>query len=271
MKGRLLPAVKAEAGRRRCSSSRTSWSTTTTRTPSPPSATSRSITTATRSRPTRSPTSRATGRLIATGNVKLTDPSGARVYSNDIDITDDFGDGFVDSLRVETPDKTLFRRRQRRSGRGARRPIFVNGVYTACEPCRGPSRESHRCGRCKAKRIIVDHKEQMIYFHKASMEFFGVPIAYGCPISRRRSVGEAEDRVPGADFFGYSDDVGWSRTTSRISGRSRRTTTSPSRRLLYRAGLPRGRRMAAPPGASASYTSAHGRHLPAGPGDLPDR
>ena len=51
---------------------------------------------------------KSTGKLIATGNVKMTDPSGMAVYANDIDITEDFRDGFVDSLRVDTPDKTYF-------------------------------------------------------------------------------------------------------------------------------------------------------------------
>ncbi len=52
---------------------------------------------------------------MAIGNAKITDPSGPVIYANDFDITDDFRDGFVDSLRVETPDRTHFAAEQRRA------------------------------------------------------------------------------------------------------------------------------------------------------------
>lgn len=73
-------------------------------------------------------------KLMALGNVKMTDPSGMVIYANDIDITQDFRDGFVDSLRVETPDNTYFAA-ERAERSGGETTTFVNGVYTACEPC----------------------------------------------------------------------------------------------------------------------------------------
>ncbi len=63
------------------------------------------------------------GRLIATGNVKLVDPSGSAFYSDYIDITDDFRDGFVQSLRVDTADHAHFAaERAERSGEAAGEP-----------------------------------------------------------------------------------------------------------------------------------------------------
>lgn len=119
---------------------------------------------------------KSTGRLIAAGRVKLTDPSGAQMYSDNIDITDDFADGFVDSLRVETPDKTHFAA-ESAERTGGEQTQLNNGVYTACEPCRDRP-EKPPLWQVRAKKIIVDHKEHMIYFHQARMEFAGVPIAY---------------------------------------------------------------------------------------------
>ena len=55
--------------------------------------------------------------------------------------------------------------------------MFENGVYTACEPCEDkPQRPP--LWQVKAKRIISDEKEKMVYFHNASFEFFGLPIAW---------------------------------------------------------------------------------------------
>ena len=116
------------------------------------------------------------GRLIATGNVKLVDPSGATFYSDYFDITDDFRDGFVQSLRVDTPERTHFAA-ERAERTGGETTTFVNGVYTACEPCKDHP-ERPPLWNVKAAKIVVNHKEQMVYFTDARLEFFGLPIAY---------------------------------------------------------------------------------------------
>ena len=47
-----------------------------------------------------------TKRMHAEGNVRLTEPDGKITYAEMMDLSDDFRDGFVDSLRLDTPDKT---------------------------------------------------------------------------------------------------------------------------------------------------------------------
>ncbi|MBN9021637.1 MAG: LPS-assembly protein LptD, partial [Rhizobiales bacterium] len=146
-------------------------------------------------------------KLLAMGNVKMTDPSGMVIYADDIDITEDFRDGFVASLRVETPDKTYFaaERAEREAGETT---TFVNGVYTACEPCEDkPDRPP--LWQVKAKRIIVDDTEKMVYFRDASFEFMGVPLAW---VPKFSIADPSVKRKSGflAPSFGYSEDVGWS-------------------------------------------------------------
>ncbi len=116
------------------------------------------------------------GRLIATGRVKLTDPNGAAYYSEQFDMTDDFADGFVESLRVESTDNTYFAA-ARAEREGGDKTTFVKGVYTACEPCRERP-EKPPLWQVKAAKIVVDNKEKMIYFDDASLEFLGVPVAW---------------------------------------------------------------------------------------------
>ncbi|MEI5617220.1 LptA/OstA family protein, partial [Streptomyces brasiliscabiei] len=47
-----------------------------------------------------------TKRLHAEGNIRMTDADGKITYANIIDLSDDYRDGFVDSLRVDTADDT---------------------------------------------------------------------------------------------------------------------------------------------------------------------
>ncbi|PZO77169.1 MAG: LPS-assembly protein LptD [Mesorhizobium amorphae] len=119
---------------------------------------------------------RNTSRLIASGGVELIDPDGTRVTSDKVDITDDFGEGFVNALRVETADKTYFAA-ESALRRGSRVTIFNNGVYTACAPCEEEP-DSAPIWRVKARRIIWDGQAKVVRFERSRFELFGMPIAY---------------------------------------------------------------------------------------------
>ena len=75
-----------------------------------------------------------TKRLHAEGNIRMTDAEGKITYANIMDLSDDYRDGFVDSLRVDTENATRMAatRADRTSGNYT---VFENGVYTACAPC----------------------------------------------------------------------------------------------------------------------------------------
>jgi LPS-assembly protein len=117
-----------------------------------------------------------TKRLRAEGNVRLTEPDGKITYGQVIDLTDDYRDGFVDSLRLETPDDTRFAAARADRGQG-NYTVLQNGVYTACEPCKDDPLKPP-LWQVKAARIIHDEGEKMLYFEDARIEFLGVPLAY---------------------------------------------------------------------------------------------
>jgi LPS-assembly protein len=119
---------------------------------------------------------RKSGRLIASGNVAVVDSTGTKIFSDEIDITDDFADGFVNALRVETVDKTYFAAESAKRERGVL-TTFNNGVYTACEPCEEkPDRAP--IWRIKAKKIIWNGQAKTVRFEHSRFELFGYPIAY---------------------------------------------------------------------------------------------
>ncbi|TFF25710.1 LPS-assembly protein LptD [Jiella endophytica] len=117
-----------------------------------------------------------TRRLLAIGDVELQQPDGNRIYADQIDVTDDFRDGFVEALRLETPEDTRFAAAQAVRENGDK-TIFDRGVYTACKPCREHP-ERAPLWQIKARQIIWDEKEKVIRYYGAHFELFGAPIAY---------------------------------------------------------------------------------------------
>lgn len=117
-----------------------------------------------------------TRRLIASGDVELQQPDGNRIFADSADITDDFANGFVTALRIETPENTRF------AAAGAARErgevtTFERGVYTACEACKEHP-ERAPLWQVKARKIVWDQKEKVVRYYGAQFEFFGAPIAY---------------------------------------------------------------------------------------------
>lgn len=115
-------------------------------------------------------------RVYAEGNARMTDSTGTKYYGSRFELTDDFKNGFIDSLSSEAPDKQRFSaaRAERVNGQTA---TFERGTYTACEPCKDdPSKPP--LWQVRAARITHKTDEQTIYYEQAALEFWGVPIAY---------------------------------------------------------------------------------------------
>jgi len=117
-----------------------------------------------------------TKRLRAEGRIRLTESDGKITYGEILDLSDDYRDGFVDSLRLDAADNTRFAaaRADRTEGNIT---VMQNGVYTACEACKDDPKKPP-LWQVKAARITHNEGERMLYFHNASIEFFGQPIAY---------------------------------------------------------------------------------------------
>ncbi|MGL4810842.1 MAG: LPS-assembly protein LptD [Beijerinckiaceae bacterium] len=126
---------------------------------------------------------RASKRVYAEGNVKMTDENGAVTYSTKLELTDNFRDGFIDSLRLESP--TVVRgerlnvrfsspRAERTDGQTT---TFALGTYTACEPCKD-NPEKPPFWQVRAAKIIHNAEEKTVYYDNATLELYGVPIAW---------------------------------------------------------------------------------------------
>ena len=116
------------------------------------------------------------GTLEAVGDVKIKEPDGAVVKADRIDLTDDFKDGFVRSLRIVTSQEERIAAR-RAYRKGGETTVFEQGAYTPCKVCKDKEGDGP-LWQIKARKIIHDKSEGNIYYEDATLEFLGLPIAY---------------------------------------------------------------------------------------------
>ncbi|PWL18180.1 LPS-assembly protein LptD [Falsochrobactrum shanghaiense] len=147
-----------------------------------------------------------TRRMTASGNVEIIERDGNRIYSDHIDVTDSFRDGFVNGLRVETTDNTRFAAESAERSNGEI-TAFNNGVYTACEACeKNPDKPV--LWQIKARKIIWNSTTKTVRFERGRFELFGMPLAYfpafemADPTVKRKS----GFLFPG---FKYKEDLGF--------------------------------------------------------------
>ncbi|MFK4823999.1 LPS-assembly protein LptD [Paenochrobactrum sp. BZR 588] len=119
---------------------------------------------------------RQTNRMTASGNVQIVEKDGNTIYTDEIDVTDDFRDGFVNGLRVETTDDTRFVAESAERS-GGEITTFNNGIYTACQACtKNPDKPV--LWQIKARKIIWNGARKTVRFERGQFELFGMPIAF---------------------------------------------------------------------------------------------
>jgi LPS-assembly protein len=119
---------------------------------------------------------RASKRVYAEGHAKMTDEHGNVVYGTRFALSDDFANGFMESVQVLTTDKTRFSSpRVERSGGDI--TVLEKSAYTACEPCKDhPERPPF--WQVKATKIIENQTTHTIYYEDAQLQFWGFPVFY---------------------------------------------------------------------------------------------
>ncbi len=146
------------------------------------------------------------GRVIAFGNVEILEPNGNRIFANEIDVTDDFSDGFISALNIETADNTRIAA-ESADRRGGTVTSFNNGVYTACKACE-ENPDKPPFWQIRAKKVTIDDDKRTIEYEDATFEFFGRPVvrlshfSHADPAIKRKSGFLTPD-------FGGSGDLGF--------------------------------------------------------------
>lgn len=116
---------------------------------------------------------RSANTLTASGNVELKEANGNVIRADNYTLTDDFRDGFVQSLSVVTRDDSRItaERGERREGNVTE---FSDATFTACKS-EGNVPPLWCIG---AKRIIHDQSAATISYQDAELKLYGVTVGY---------------------------------------------------------------------------------------------
>lgn len=111
--------------------------------------------------------------LTASGNVKLQEPNNNVVRADRYVLSDDFSEGFAESLSITTKDQSRIaaRRAIRRDGNVTE---FEEGKFSPCK--NEPGKPPLWC--ISAKRVIHDKSEAVISYQDAWFEVLGQPILW---------------------------------------------------------------------------------------------
>ena len=113
------------------------------------------------------------GTLTAVGNAELREPNGNIVRAERLSLSEDFRDGFIQSLSAVSQDDTRIvgERASRRDGNITE---FEKGKFTPCK--NEPGKPPLWC--ISAARIIHDQDNATITYQDAWFELFGQPVLY---------------------------------------------------------------------------------------------
>ncbi|MHA1528862.1 MAG: LPS-assembly protein LptD [Alphaproteobacteria bacterium] len=115
-----------------------------------------------------------TGRITAIGGIVLRDASGATVFADFADLDAELRDGLVRGARSVMGENIKLSAAEARRV-DARFNVLSKAVYSPCKVC--PD-DPVPLWRIRARRVIHDEVERVIHYEDATLDVFGVPIAW---------------------------------------------------------------------------------------------
>lgn len=119
---------------------------------------------------------RATGIVVAFGNVIVTDPEGNQALGERVELTDSLRDGVIDNVLLVLNDGGRLA-----AVEGARTGEVISmrrAVYSPCAVVDKQGCPHDPVWQVKALRISYNRSRHRLYYKAASLEMFGVPVFY---------------------------------------------------------------------------------------------
>nr|WP_233992058.1 LPS assembly protein LptD [Porphyrobacter sp. AAP82] len=118
---------------------------------------------------------RKTGKIIATGNIRLVDEAGNQLFTDQVELTEEFDAGAMSELLI------ALRAGGRLAARSATRgengvAVLADATYTACPVVDAAGCAKDPSWRVTARRVIYDQKASRVRFEGAMLELFGTPV-----------------------------------------------------------------------------------------------
>lgn len=141
---------------------------------------------------------RTTGKIIATGNIRLVDEAGNQLFTDQVELTETFEAGAMSELLI------ALRAGGRLAARSAERgedgvALLTDAAYSACAVTGEDGCARNPSWRITADKVIFDQKAQRVRFDGAMLELFGARIL-PLPGLALRTDGKAESGFLVPDF-----------------------------------------------------------------------
>ena len=118
---------------------------------------------------------RRSGQIIATGNIRLVDEAGNQLFTDQVELTEEFDTGAMTELLIAL--RAGGRLAARSAERGADgNAILTDAAYTACPVVDPEGCAADPSWRVTADRVIYDQDESRVRFKGAVLELFGARI-----------------------------------------------------------------------------------------------
>jgi LPS-assembly protein len=115
---------------------------------------------------------RRSGQIMASGNVRFVDEDGNQLYTERVELTDEFEAGAMEDLLLALREGgRLAARRGERGADGA--VVLTDAAYTACAVTDGDGCPKEPSWRITADRVVYDPDENRVRFSGAYLELFG--------------------------------------------------------------------------------------------------
>ncbi|WPZ33457.1 LPS assembly protein LptD [Thalassobaculum sp. OXR-137] len=143
--------------------------------------------------------------VIASGNVSLMEPSGEVLFSDYVELNDKLKTGTINNFRGLLVDGSRLAAVQGRRTGGERKELD-KAVFSPCDLCKEDPTKAP-LWQIKAVKVIHDEVAKDIIYEDATLEFYGVPVAY-TPFLRHPD--PTVDRRSGllAPTMGISEELG---------------------------------------------------------------
>ncbi len=157
---------------------------------------------------------RNTGRIIASGNIRLVDEAGNQLFTDQVELTEEFDTGAMSELLIALrAGGRLAARSAERGADGSE--VLTDAAYSACPVVDAEGCPQDPSWRVTARRVIYDQKANRVRFEGAMLELFGARIL-PLPGLAIRTDGKAESgflvpdvRVTQVNGFELSGEYYW--------------------------------------------------------------
>ena len=117
---------------------------------------------------------RSTGKVVATGNIAVTNPTGDVAYGDSIELTDSLKDGVVDNMLIVL--ERGGRLAARKGTRDLNEVVTLNdAAYTPCAVATSKGCPKEPSWKITAVKVVYKPDKERIYYQGARINLFGLP------------------------------------------------------------------------------------------------